>query len=61
MRVTISCSSAPGPGHDGLAIAQAAFGITPIMVDVDDDKLEAAKASGAADAVNATTPTPRRP
>ena len=37
-----------------LAIAQAAFGITPIMVDVDDDKLEAAKASGAADAVNAT-------
>ena len=45
---------AGGLGMMALAIAQAAFGITPIMVDVDDDKLDAAKAAGAAEAVNAT-------
>lgn len=45
---------AGGLGMMALAIAQAAFGMKPIVVDVDDGKLAAATAAGAAAVVNAT-------
>jgi D-arabinose 1-dehydrogenase-like Zn-dependent alcohol dehydrogenase len=37
-----------------LSIGRAAFGIEPIMVDIDDDKLAAAEAAGARAVVNST-------
>lgn len=43
---------AGGLGMMALQIAQAAFGIAPIVVDIDDDKLAAAQAAGARAIVN---------
>ncbi|MGI9345824.1 MAG: alcohol dehydrogenase [Gammaproteobacteria bacterium] len=44
--------SAGGLGLLALRIARAAYGINPIVVDIDDAKLEVAKASGASAVIN---------
>ena len=46
--------SAGGLGLLALKIAKAAFDINPIIVDIDDEKLELAKAEGASEVVNST-------
>jgi D-arabinose 1-dehydrogenase-like Zn-dependent alcohol dehydrogenase len=43
---------AGGLGMMALQIGKAAFGLSPIVVDIDDDKLEAARAEGAAAVIN---------
>ena len=46
--------SAGGLGLLALKIARAAYGINPIVVDIDDEKLSVAKALGASEVINST-------
>lgn len=48
--------SAGGLGLLALKIAQAAYGINPIVIDIDDQKLAVAKAAGASEVINSTNP-----
>ena len=46
--------SAGGLGLLALKIAKAAFNVSPIVVDIDDSKLEIAKAAGASEVINSS-------
>ena len=46
--------SAGGLGLLALKIAKAAFNVNPIVVDIDDSKLEIAKAAGASEVINSS-------
>ena len=47
--------SAGGLGLLALKIAKAAYGINPIVIDIDDEKLAAAKEAGASEVINSST------
>jgi D-arabinose 1-dehydrogenase-like Zn-dependent alcohol dehydrogenase len=53
-RQSLVIIGAGGVGMNAVHIAQAAFGIRPIVVDIDDDKLVAAESAGAKAVVNST-------
>lgn len=47
---------AGGLGLVGIKLAKAVTGVAPIVADIDDKKLEAAKAAGAAEVINSSAP-----